>query len=61
MNEKHQKFVLYQSKVRLFLHKVMEVSHIAKVRFSDIKRTLPILTYLIETTHKKISNLLSQF
>lgn len=37
--EKRQKFVLYQVKVCLFCIKVIEASHIAKVRLSDIKRT----------------------
>jgi len=33
--KKHQKFVFYQLKVRLFYSEVMEASHIAKVRVSD--------------------------
>jgi len=38
--KKCQKFILYQLNVRLFYSEVMEACHIAKVRFSDIKRTL---------------------
>ena len=38
--KKRQKFVLYQVKVRLFYSEIMEARYIARVRVSDIKRTL---------------------
>jgi len=38
--KKRQKFVLHQPKVRLFYREVKEACNIAKVRLSDIKRTL---------------------